>query len=93
MQYCKETTLPHLQLQLRNQQYGLFGGIEIYEAHSIKKVNLEGIPFMDVILDILGSAFLDNAKYFAENLLIICQFFLINRYFAYYFLLLLEFED
>ena len=41
---------------------------------------------MDVILDILGSAFLDNAKYFAENLLIICQFFLINRYFAYYFL-------
>ncbi|MBD9300535.1 MAG: hypothetical protein EGS41_11485 [Prevotella sp.] len=48
---------------------------------------------MDVILDILGSAFLDNAKYFAENLLIICQFFLINRYFAYYFLLLLEFED
>ena len=48
---------------------------------------------MDVILDILGSAFLDNAKHFAENLLIICQFFLINRYFAYYFLLLLEFED
>ena len=41
---------------------------------------------MDVILDILGSAFLDKAKYFAENLLIICQFFLINRYFAYYFL-------
>lgn len=22
-----------MQLQLRNQQYGLFGGIEIYEAH------------------------------------------------------------
>ena len=49
---------------------------------------------MDVILDILGSAFLDNAKYFAENLLIICQFFLINRgILPTIYLLLLEFED